>query len=73
MRGGIMRKTTRKLKKKSSVHKCINGKTRPVKTILGMEERRIKKNDEGSEFNNDILQENFLNVTKYTQYNDNKK
>jgi hypothetical protein len=32
-----------------------NGKMRPVETVLGMEEERIKENDGGGEFNYDIL------------------
>jgi hypothetical protein len=32
-----------------------NGKMRPVETILGMGEGRIKENDGGGEFNYDIL------------------
>jgi hypothetical protein len=31
-----------------------NGKMRPVETILGMGEGRIKENDGGGEFNYDI-------------------
>jgi hypothetical protein len=33
----------------------VNGKMRPVETILGMGEGRIKDNDGGGEFNYDIL------------------
>jgi hypothetical protein len=32
----------------------VNGKTRLVETIPGMEERAIKENDRESEFNYDI-------------------
>jgi hypothetical protein len=32
-----------------------NGKIRPVETILGLGEGRIKENDGGGEFNHDIL------------------
>jgi hypothetical protein len=32
-----------------------NGKMRPVETIPGMGEERIKENDGGGEFNYDIL------------------
>jgi hypothetical protein len=33
----------------------VNGKTRHVETIPGMGERRIKDNDEGSEYKYDIF------------------
>jgi hypothetical protein len=33
----------------------VNGKMRPVETIPGMEEGRIKENDGGDEFKYDIL------------------
>jgi hypothetical protein len=32
-----------------------NGKIRPVETILGLGEGRIKENDGGGKFNSDIL------------------
>jgi hypothetical protein len=35
----------------------INGKMRPVVTILGMWGAGIKENDEGGEFNYDIMEE----------------
>jgi hypothetical protein len=49
-----------------------NGKMRPVETIPGIGRRRIKENDEQGEFNYDILLRNFVNVTMYPQYNNNK-
>jgi hypothetical protein len=33
----------------------VNGKMRPVETVLGMGEGEIKKNDGGGEFNYDML------------------
>jgi hypothetical protein len=35
----------------------VNGKTRPVETILGMDRKGIKENDGGDEFKYDILEE----------------
>jgi hypothetical protein len=33
----------------------VNGKVKPIKTILGMEGRREKENDGGDKFNYGIL------------------
>jgi hypothetical protein len=46
---------------------------RHVETIPGMQEERIKESDGGGEFNYDILQRTFVNITMYPQCNNNKK
>jgi hypothetical protein len=46
---------------------------RPVETIPGMGERRIKENDGGGKFSNDTLLRTFINVTMYPQYNNKTK
>jgi hypothetical protein len=52
-----------------------NGKMRPVETIQGMGEERIK-NDVEDVYNYDYKSSRtrtFVNVTMYTQHNNNKK
>jgi hypothetical protein len=34
-----------------NMHSCMNGKIRPVETVLRMVEKGIKENDGGGEFN----------------------
>jgi hypothetical protein len=48
----------------------VHGKVRPIETIPGMGVRGMKENDGGGKLNNDIR--NFVNVTIYPQYNNNK-
>jgi hypothetical protein len=49
----------------------VNGRMRPVETILGMGGVGIGENDGGGKFNYDILR-TFVNVTLYPQYNNKK-
>jgi hypothetical protein len=52
----------------------VNGKMRPVETIPGMGEGKIKENDGGGEFSYDIFDivRTFVNATMYTQHNNKK-
>jgi hypothetical protein len=49
-----------------------NGKMRPAKTIPGMGGEGRKENDGGVEFNYKYLR-TLVNVTVYSQYNNNNK
>jgi hypothetical protein len=54
----------------------VNGKMRPVATILGMGKGRIKENDGGSELNYDnicYIVRNFVNFTMCPQHSNNFK
>jgi hypothetical protein len=52
----------------------VNGKMRPVETISGMGEDRIKENDEGGGFKYDIFDiRTFVNTTMSPQNNNKKR